>query len=259
MHIAELLATATSGAEGFSVTIPETWHQGRTAYGGFSAALALAAARQVGGEMPPLRSAQVSFVGPLAGDVAVSARKLRTGRNATWMAAEIAGDGGVGMLASFVFMGAIDSVLHIDHRPPPAGLIAPEVAEPVDTGRSPAFLQNHYEVRFALPKGDARQPELCWWIRLRDRAGLDPMIELLACADALPPGVLPLLDFRSPVSSMTWQSNLLTAVPKTRDGWWLLRSRTDYAENGCSSQDMAIWNADGAPVLAGMQSVAVFG
>jgi hypothetical protein len=28
---------------------------------------------------------------------------------------------------------------------------------------------------------------------------------------------------------------------------------------GCSSQRMDAWNADGAPVMAGMQSVALFG
>ena len=39
----------------------------------------------------------------------------------------------------------------------------------------------------------------------------------------------------------------------------LLRAAGSYAENGCSSQDMAIWNADGQPVAAGMQSVGIFG
>jgi hypothetical protein len=85
------------------------------------------------------------------------------------------------------------------------------------------------------------------------------MVELLLCADALPPGVMSLLTPRTPVSTMQWQVNLLTPTPTTREGWWLLRSTGDYAEKGCSSQRMAIWNADGAPMLAGMQSVALFG
>jgi hypothetical protein len=85
------------------------------------------------------------------------------------------------------------------------------------------------------------------------------MIELLLCADALPPGVMSLLTPATPVSTMQWQVNLLTPAPATREGWWLLRSTGDYAEKGCSSQGMAIWNTDGEPVLAGMQSVAIFG
>lgn len=62
-----------------------------------------------------------------------------------------------------------------------------------------------------------------------------------------------------PVSTMHWQVNLLTAAPATRDGWWLLRSTGDYADHGCSSQRMGLWNSDGQPALAGMQSIALFG
>ena len=70
---------------------------------------------------------------------------------------------------------------------------------------------------------------------------------------------MPMMTARAPVSSMTWLCNLLTPQPVTRDGWWLLRAVGNYAENGCSSQDMAIWNADGAAIAAGMQSIAIFG
>ena len=102
-------------------------------------------------------------------------------------------------------------------------------------------------------------PELLWWVRLKDRAGLYPMAEMMMIADALPPGVMPLMTAQAPVSSMTWLCNLLTPQPETCDGWWLLRAAANYAENGCSSQDMAIWNADGAAIAAGMQSIAIFG
>jgi len=47
--------------------LPDSWLQGRTAYGGLTAALALAAAQQSGSEgLPPLRSAQVSFIAPVS-------------------------------------------------------------------------------------------------------------------------------------------------------------------------------------------------
>lgn len=262
MSFAALLDTARPGADGFALAVPETWHQGRTAYGGFSSALALAAARQAGqrgGDLPPLRSAQVSMIAPVFGDVEVRARVLRRGRNATWVAAEILRAGEAAFTASFAFMGPVDSALHIDDRPPPPGLIAVEGARGFVNDRGPAFLRNHFDIRFALPKSAGKQPEMCWWVRAREREGLDPMVELMLCADALPPGVMSLLTPATPVSTMQWQVNLLTPAPRTRDGWWLLRSVGDYAEQGCSSQRMAIWNADGAPMLAGMQSVALFG
>lgn len=259
MSFPELLAGAEPRDLGFAVNIPEDWHQGRTAYGGFSSALALSAALQLGGELPPLRSAQVSMIAPLYGHVEARAKVLRRGRNATWMAAEILRDGEVGFTASFVFMGPVDSALHLNDRPAPADIIPVEEARPFVNERGPAFLRNHFDVRFALPRGEEKRPEMCWWVRARDHAALHPMTNLMLCADGLPPGVMSLLTPATPVSTMHWQVNLLTPAPVTRDGWWLLRSTGDYAEKGCSSQRMAIWNADGEPMAAGMQSIAVFG
>ncbi|HEX8057536.1 MAG TPA: thioesterase family protein [Novosphingobium sp.] len=256
---AELLAQTTELVDGIAVSVPETWHQGRTAYGGFSTALTLAAAMKVGGELPPLRSAQVSMIAPVFGEVEVRARTVRRGRNAVWMAAEIVREGEVAFTASFVFMGPVDSALHINDRPAPADRIPLAEARSFVNERGPAFLYNHFDVRFALPRGEDKRPEMCWWVRVRDGAGLDPMIELILCADALPPGAMSLLTPATPVSTMQWQVNLLTPAPRTEDGWWLLRSTGDYAEQGCSSQRMAIWNAEGTPILAGMQSVALFG
>lgn len=259
MSFASLLAAAEPRAGGFAVRIPEDWHQGRTAYGGFSSALALAAAMRTGSELPPLRSAQVSMIAPVFGEVEVRARLLRRGRNATWMSAEILREGEVAFTASFAFMGPVESALHVNDRPAPEDLIPVAEARAFVNERGPAFLRHHFDVRFALPRSGEKRPEMCWWARARERDGLDPMVELLLCADALPPGVMSLLAPATPVSTMQWQVNLLTPAPATREGWWLLRSTGDYAERGCSSQRMAIWNADGAPMLAGMQSVALFG
>ena len=259
MNFAEILAAAGITADGLRATIPENWMQGRTSYGGLSSALALVAAMRIGGEdLPPLRSATINFVGPLAGEVTASARVLRQGRNATWIAAEVSGESGVGLTATFVFMGPVESRLHLNEAAPPAGLIAPEDALELKAPGAPGFTQ-HFERRYALPRSDEARPEIAWWVRLREADGVDPMVALLLTADALPPGVMPLMGGWSPVSSMTWLVNLLTPAPVTRDGWWLLRAAGSYAENGCSSQDMAIWNADGQPIAAGMQSVAIFG
>lgn len=243
---------------GFATAIPEDWMQGRTSYGGFSAALALEAARNLAPDLPPLRSAQVSFVGPLAGEVEVQARMLRRGRNASWISAEITSESGVGLTATFVFMGPVDSKLHLHDVPPPANLVPVEAARSLPEGRGPGFA-GHFNRRFALPRTDEPEPQIGWWMQLKDRAGLDPMVELMLCADALPPGVLHMMDRNAPISSMTWLVNLLTPLPQTSDGWWLLRSAGNYAERGCSSQDMAIWNADGTAVAVGMQSIALFG
>lgn len=260
MDLAGLIAGAEPLDQGFRLDIPTSWHQGRTGYGGFSAALALAAAQQIGDDLPPLRSAQVSFVGPLYGEIEASARVLRRGKNATWVAAELTRAGEVGLTASFVFMGPVESSLHLNDSLPPANLVPVDDASPLTPGGfSPVFIRNHFDVRFALPRSAEPVPEICWWVRPKDHAALDPMLAALLSADGVPPGVMPLMQPGVMVSSMTWQVNLLTPAPTTRDGWWLLRSVGTYAEAGCSSQQMQLWNADGEPILSAMQSVALFG
>jgi len=259
VSFSEILAAFQPLDGGFRCEVSLEWHQGRTAYGGFSLALALTAAMRVAEGLPPLRSAQVSMIAPGVGEVEVRARLLRSGKNASWIATEIIGEKGICLTAAFVFMGPMASELHVNDQPLPDDLIAPADAHGLSKERGVVFLRHQFDVRFALPRRAHRRPEICWWVRLNDREGLDPMVELLLCADALPAGVMPLLAPSVPVSTMQWQTNVLSPAPSTSDGWWLLRTIGDHTEYGSSSQRMAMWNAAGEPMMTGIQSVAVFG
>ncbi|MFS0770759.1 thioesterase family protein [Sphingomonas sp. 1P08PE] len=239
-----------------SVAIPDNWLQGRTCYGGLSAALALHVAKQTAPDLPPLRSAQVAFVGPLSGTVSVRARLLRRGRNAAFVHAAIESEAGLGLSATFVFMRQATS--HIDHpHSPSAPVPAPGADDAVTGGIAAVAFTGNFSF---VDRGDAAGPAR-WlrWVRLNDRDGLDPEVELMAIGDCLPPAALKLASALIPISSLTWQIDLLAPAAATNDGWWLLDAATDHARDGGSSQRMAIWNAAGEPVAAQMQSVALFG
>lgn len=254
MSLPEILAAAEPLDGGFRAAVPATWLQGRTAYGGLSAALALHAAMGADVDLPPLRSAQVAFVGPLAGAVGVRATLLRRGRNAAFVQADVMGDNGLGLRATFVFMAPIESRLdHAAGATPPFGRPGPDTKTYNGMAAVP-FTQNFELVD---QRDDLGPAEWLRWIRLRERDGLHPAVELIAIADALPPAALKLVGGHVPLSSMTWQINLLD-VPATRDGWWLLRAQADHARSGNSSQRMQVWNADGAAIAEQVQSVAIF-
>jgi acyl-CoA thioesterase len=253
--LADILASAEPVEGGFRVTVPPDWAQGRTTYGGFSSALALHAAMGIEPDLPPLRSAQIAFIGPLAGEVTVTATKLRRGRNAAFIQADLTSEAGLGFRATFVFMAALPSELAHDIAPratqPPPG---PDAK--LFTASDPTFFLSNLELLDLGAKGPA---EYLRWVRLKERKGLHPMTELLAVGDALAPGAFKLFDKRQvPMSSLNWTINLLTAEPATTDGWWLLHTAADTARAGYSSQRMAIWNAAGEPVAEAMQAVAVF-
>lgn len=239
---------------GWRGQVPDGWLQGRTAYGGLSAALALHAAMASDADLPPLRSALVAFIGPLSGAVTIRASRLRRGRNAAFVQADVESEAGLGLRATFVFMGAVASELDVHTG------VGPDVAPP---GPDDKVLRGHPAIAFSqnfelVERHDAERAEWLRWVRLKDREGLHPMVELMAVADCLPPVALKMLGRPAPVSSMAWQLNLLGDTPTTDDGWWLLQATSDYARAGHSSQRMGIWAADGTPVADQMQSVAVF-
>jgi len=241
---------------GWRSAIPANWLQGRTAYGGLSAALALHAAQRSDTDLPPLRSAQVAFVGPLSGDVEIRASRLRRGRNAAWIQADIVGEAGLGLRATFVFMGAVASSVEYRSGSAPDYPV-PDADTRTYKGHAAVSFTQNFEF---VDRRDASVGPAEWlrWVRLNERDGLDPMVELIAIGDCLPPAALKLIGGPAPVSSMTWQLNVLGPHPATRDGWWLLRADTAYASAGSSSQPMAIWNADGVAIAEHIQSVAIF-
>ena len=255
--LADIIAAADRAGGRFRVAVPDTWMQGRTAYGGLTAALALQGALEALPDLPPLRSAQITFIGPLAGLVEVRTQALRRGRLASYVQADVSSEAGLGLRATFLFMNAFESSVGFNQGSVPP-VPNPEEAAPARR-RMGNFFTSNFEYRHALPISERRTPAFLRWSRLEQRASLHPMVEILAIGDALPPAAMPLFETPVPVSSLTWLVNLLTDKPATRDGWWLLRSESEYARHGCSSQTMLIWNADGEPVASGMQSVALFG
>ncbi|WP_156841312.1 thioesterase family protein [Novosphingobium aquimarinum] len=256
---AQVLAEAEETASGRAFTVPDAWSQGRTAYGGFSTALALDEAMRSGSDLPPLRSAQIAMIAPLAGRIEASAQVLRRGRNAIWIEARLTSEKGVGLVANFVFMQAVESRLVLDAIGVPEGLILPDDAVPFFSERSPSFLRENFEARHALPDEGHVSAQECWWVRLVEREGLHPMTAMLLCGDALPPSVISMLGPTVPVSSMHWQVNVLDTEPQPHDGWWLLRSTGDFVRDGGLSESISMWGQDMRPVSTGTQSIALFG
>lgn len=254
--LADILAAATRTGTGFTSAIPSDWLQGRTAYGGLSAALALQAALELEPDLPPLRSAQVAFIGPLAGAVIVTATRLRRGRNAAFLQSDVTSEAGLGLRATFVFMAPLPSSLAHDTAAR-AALPPPAADAELYTGPNEFFTGNF---NFLDQRDGTGPAEWRRWARLRARDGLHPFVELMAIGDALPPAAFKLLaEKHTPLSSLNWQINFQTAEPATTDGWWLLHAQADTARHGYSTQRMAIWNAAGEPIAEAMQGVAIFG
>lgn len=258
--MSQTFQTLADQAAAHTPDIPESWKQGRTAYGGLSAALLLARARGDHPELPPLRSALVNFTGPVTSAPEITTEVLRQGRNVTTVYTRADVEGRAACTATFSFGTARESHLSVD-RPAPASP-APDDCEAYTETTSPfipPFLRN-FETRLiegTRPMEGGTRGYLRLWARHADPASRDGEISLLCLADILPPSTFPIMKKLGPVSSMTWICNFLRA-PKTRDGWYMIEAELTAVLDGYCSQVMRIWNTDGEIVVDGMQSIAVF-
>lgn len=240
--------------------IPDSWKQGRTAYGGLSAALLLAAARRDVGDLPPLRSALINFTGPLSDTPDITTDVLRQGRNVTTVYSRADVGGHAACTATFSFGAARESHLCVDLDAPDSP--APDACDPYNDSDSPfvpPFLRN-FDVRLiegTRPMSGGTRGYLRCWARHADEASREGEASLLCLGDILPPATFPIMTQLGPVSSMTWICNFLRE-PKTSDGWYMVESDLTAARKGYCSQVMRIWNRDGALIADGMQSIAVF-
>ncbi|WP_299309007.1 thioesterase family protein [uncultured Croceicoccus sp.] len=255
-NLARLLDMARDDAGRLAMEVPDGWTQGRTAYGGLSTAAAYCAARAAAPDLPPLRSVQIAFAGPISGTLRAEASVLRRGRSSAFVTADLHSGDTTAWHGTFLFMAARESAVSFAPAPAPS-VIPPEQAPASKKQHAPLFTHN-FDYADASPRENNGEPVLRHWVRLRDRDGLDPFAELLAVGDALPPGAATLMREPGPVSSAMWTVHFLTAEPRSRDGWWLLETRTGHAQDGLSAQSMAIWNADGEAIATGSQMVSIF-
>ena len=264
MNFTAFLDTADTTPDGLRADIPEAWKQGRTAYGGMSAALCLAAAKARLTEDRPLRSALIGFVGPASGAVSVTAEALRAGKTAASVRARLSGEAGIGTEAVFTFAAPRDSGLALDAAGLPQGVEAPpQGAEGLDFPfGAPQFTANFqlFPAAGGTPPfaGAPSAPPLRLWTRHKDAASRAGIEALLCLADALPPAVTTAMSDFAPLSSMTWMIDMLDDDLSTSEGWYLLESAADHARHGYSSQAMTIWSADGRCLAKGRQMVTVF-
>lgn len=257
----DLLAGIAEDDRRFRVVISDDWLQGRTAYGGLSAALCVEAAKRAVPDLPPLRSAQFTLIGPAAGPLTMTASVLRRGKSAVFVGVDLTGEAGLAARAILSFGVARPSALNFVTLPKPHVKTIVE-SEPFFPGdRSTISFQQHFESRMAggaRPFTPAADPEYLIWFRHRDQEAHHGIVPLIALADAPPPAAMVLFPQGAPISTMTWSMEVLSDAPATTDGWWLIRSRAENAQQGYSSQAMTLWNADGAPVIVARQNVAIF-
>ena len=234
--------------------VTDDWKQGRTLYGGLSAALCIEAANRSVEALPPLRSAQYAFIGPASGDLQLNSSVLRRGKSTVFVSVDMTGEAGLATRALLCFGGARPSAMELSVDRAPA-VSSPDLCPPfvLKGGHRPQFL-DHFEVRDAGTDSTG----FLLWARHLNSAGVHPAVAATALADLPPPGVMARFGGGAPVSTMTWQVDYFAENHGQSDRWYLIACRAETSAGGYSCQTNDLWTSTGTPVIASRQSVAVF-
>lgn len=164
-----LMASLRSEGGRLTVEAPQDWRQGRTTYGGLAAALCLEGALRAFPDLPPLRSAQIAFIGPADGVLAVETSILRAGRSVTFVNADLSGEKGLAARAIFAFGAARETIFDRAFLPVPS-MDPPEACERyIPEGMGPPFAA-HFDTRLAAgerPGTGSWESDLFLWVRHR--------------------------------------------------------------------------------------------
>lgn len=248
----------------YTLTVPKTWAQGRTVYGGISTALAYQAAENLITDDRSLRSLHCNFVGPLNMEepVVVSAEILRTGKNVTQLLAKVCQNGQVGVMVQICFgmsrESKILSVADDKHamRPPKKATFIPKIPKVV-----PAFIQ-HYNL--ALEKGSfglgkSEEAVLHGWSRYSKSPDKMRMAYFIALMDAWPPTMFQMLRLPAPASTMSWDIEFIN--PKQAldpSAWFASETQAVHIQDGYGHEEAKFWDQDGNLLALSRQVVTVF-
>lgn len=244
--------------------VPGDWMQGRTAYGGLIAAMALKSMRDHVPRERRIRSLLFSFVGPVNSDPFIlQTQPLRSGKSVTTVESKLIQNNTICAVAIGSFGADRDSKIEL---PPVAPL---EMAAPAKSlelpyiqGLTPEF-SRHFNYRWAigdLPFSGGGGKEIGGWICFREPAGCLSEEWLIAMADAWPTPVLSQLKEVAAASTLTWALEFvhLDRSSCSENEYWSYHCRVDSAERGYTHERSTLWDPEGRLALFSHQTTTVF-
>jgi acyl-CoA thioesterase len=245
-----------------SVNIGADWMQGRACYGGLIAALVYESMRKQLSDTIPVRSLQISFVGPVsAEDFVVESEVLRQGKSVS----QILGRGLQDNETKIVILGSFgksrESAIQVDHQArifdeDPVS-IAPM---PFIEGVLPNFTR-HFDFRYCteMPFSGSMETVLRGFIRYQQTEPKITEGHIMGLVDAWPPTTLPMLDKPAPASSLSWTIEFVHPQPELdATEFCHYEAKIVQASSGYGHTKAKVWNHSGELIAISQQTVTHF-
>ena len=243
-------------------SLDDAWSQGRSAFGGISAAFAITAMRKLVPNDLPLRSLSVSFIAPVPpGKVLIETKIIRKGKSVVQAEASLLCDGNICLRAMAAFgysreTYSLQSASSFKPKPRGFGIKFEDHAK-----KTPGFLQffDGEWVNDGMPFSGKLSRKLELWVRHNADLSQFPAEKLITICDIPPPVILSHFS-RPPVpsSSLTWSLEFVVPPEEVSSDWFFLEFFVDAAANGYTQQSGNIYNETGRLCALSRQCMVYF-
>ncbi|MCQ8878507.1 thioesterase family protein [Pseudoalteromonas shioyasakiensis] len=246
-----------------SMQFPANWCQGRTAFGGLSAALLYQAMRQRIEPSRRLLSLSTNFVGPLLADsdFSLQVEVLREGKSSTQVLAKAIQNDQVSVIVQACFAKSRPSGINVPvSKKMQLKPVDPRYTLPFQSGAMPEFFQ-HVDLcpqQGAMPFAGADTSHLGGWMRLKHNTSELNEAHIIALTDAWPPTLLQMFKQPAPASSMSWYLEFVQAPQLDSQSWLGFEAITHHCKDGYGLEDGCIWSESGELIALTRQTVALF-
>lgn len=257
-------------AEDPTFSIDTTWAQGRTSFGGLSAALALNKILTDTGTDRSLRSLSVNFCGPSFADAPLSltSQILSEGKSTLQATGTLLHEGRPATHVTACFGADRDSSVSVEADR--TELPAPGTGKQFGyvKGFTPEFVQH---VTFDYHKGgmpftNSEHNELAGWVKQNEPGEQFSAVHLVALTDSWPPTVLQKLKGFAPCATVSWNMEFIhpvsgsdSAITLSPDSWIWYDARIRHAGNGYAHTEAELRSPDGTLLALSRQLIAIYG
>ncbi|WP_299078480.1 thioesterase family protein [uncultured Paraglaciecola sp.] len=268
MHIDTLLHSVKQqfklSNRDINLSVTSSWAQGRTLYGGVSAALVYQAMREAVADDNVLRSLNTNFIAPIESDCEfnINVEVLRQGKNVTQVIGRLIQNNQVAVMSQASFGVARQSSIQITSNlqhtmdyPQRSNVMPPPLK------LAPSFLKhfNLIPTKGGLPFYGLKEGDVHGWMRFNQPPSDFTDAHLVALIDIWPPTVLQMLKVPAMASTMSWNLEFIHPHQKIAgEDWFAYQAQTRQAVDGYAHTEANIWDKHGELVAISRQVVAVF-
>lgn len=244
--------------------IPANWAQGRTAFGGVSAAMIYRAISQFVSSDRVLRAFNTNFIGPINIDepFEIEVKPLREGKSVSHFSGQIIQNGKICVASQACFGVARSSKVQVENHQVHA-MPAPKKAQfiPQIPKVTPKFLR-HFDLAISdggVPFTGRKSSHYHGFMRFSQPPAIFSDAHLITIIDAWPPTLLQMMKWPAPASTVTWNLEFIHPHREVSAGdWFAYQAHTRQAADGYGHTEATIWDKDNEVVAISRQTVAIF-